>query len=259
MIWYINGSYMDSKRATIELDSPGSLYGYGVFTTLRVQNGEPLFLSEHLKRLEKSCTYFNIPFKDTEYRKILSELAEQNQQQNLRIKIIISLLDETTSVLIVTAETLNLYESSIKIMLAPKPRELCVMNRFKTTNYMLPVFFKGKATKAGFDEMLFFNSTGDVLETCYANIFFVRNRYIYTPSMENNILPGIIRNKLLEQTEINGYHIVEKSISLAKISEYESSFTTNSIQHIRQICNIGDVQFQPMNKELIETLKAILK
>lgn len=259
MIWYVDGAYTDSNNVFIELNNPAGLFGYGVFTTLKVQFGKLYFLKEHLTRLSSSCEFYGIPFVQAEYMNIITSLVKHNEVDSLRLRIIIRLKSVNTSQLVITAEPLVLSDSPIKVMVAPTPRELCPLNQHKTTNYMLPVYFKNKATASGYDEMLFYNNKGDVLETCFANIFFIRNRHIYTPSSAANILPGIIRSKLLQQKEIIGYKIIEKQVLLSELSEYENAFVTNSIHHLKTIACIDEFQYKPINQELLINLKSVLE
>jgi branched-subunit amino acid aminotransferase/4-amino-4-deoxychorismate lyase len=258
MIWYANGSYIESNKAVRNINTPGFFFGYGVFTTLKIQDKRILFLKEHLTRLKSSCDYFQVTFPEPDYEKLLNQLLIANNVDDLRIKIIIQKGQSGQSELTITAEPLVLLSSPLKLTLADIPRVDCILARYKTTNYILPILNKQKATEAGFDDMLFFNQKGAVLESCFANIFFVRNRYIYTPPTELSILPGVIRGELLRSKELDGYYFAEKQIGIEEISEYESAFLTNSIQHFREISTLDGHEYKPLSAELKELLTRIL-
>ncbi len=61
MVLWLNGSYLPLSRAGISPLDRGLLFGDGIFTTLRAQDGRPLHLREHLQRLTASARALNLP------------------------------------------------------------------------------------------------------------------------------------------------------------------------------------------------------
>ena len=52
---YLNGSYLTLEEARLPITDRGFTYGEGVFTTLKVSEGKPLFLEKHLTRLVRDA------------------------------------------------------------------------------------------------------------------------------------------------------------------------------------------------------------
>jgi len=62
MICYYNAKYLEQDNIFIPVEISGFQYGYGVFTSLRTNQGKALLLSEHIKRLKESCNAIGIAF-----------------------------------------------------------------------------------------------------------------------------------------------------------------------------------------------------
>ena len=58
----------------------GYLYGYGLFESIKVNNGEAVLLTEHIKRIRRGAIILDIPFeyKDEEIQKAVRELIQKN-------------------------------------------------------------------------------------------------------------------------------------------------------------------------------------
>ncbi len=84
---------------------------------------------------------------------------------------------------------------------------------------------------------------GFVAETIIANIFIVKDNKILTPIINNNILPGTIRKKL-----IANLNIVETKISLEELINADFIFITNSIKGIQPVTKVDNYQFKTIVK-----------
>lgn len=71
----------------IEFDD-GYSFGRGVFETIKVVDGKPLFLDKHLSRLKKSLKFFGIE-KDIDEEKIY-EYIKSSEEKNFTLKLIVS-------------------------------------------------------------------------------------------------------------------------------------------------------------------------
>ena len=53
--YYVDGKFVPASEAVIPIDDLAIMRGFGVFDLLRTQNGKPLFLKEHILRLNTSA------------------------------------------------------------------------------------------------------------------------------------------------------------------------------------------------------------
>ena len=105
-------------------------------------------------------------------------------------------------------------------------------------NYGDCILEKKAAAAIGFNERIFLNTKGQISEGTVSNIFFVRRNQICTPQVYCGLLPGIMREYLLENYDIN-----ERVIYPEELKYYDECFVTNSLMGIMPVMQLGDKQF----------------
>ncbi|MBD7915211.1 aminotransferase class IV family protein, partial [Clostridium sp. Sa3CUN1] len=110
----------------------------------------------------------------------------------------------------------------------------------KSINYLENILEREEAIKNGYDEVIFLNESGYLSEGSMSNIFIIKNNKIFTPDINQGLLPGIIRNFIVER-----YNVIEKRITLEELFNADEIFITNSILGIMKISKIE-------NKILVE-------
>ena len=81
------------------------------------------------------------------------------------------------------------------------------------------------AEKEGFFEVIFTNTKGELTEGSISNIFlFIKNR-LFTPPVRCGLLPGVLRQYLLERGDVE-----EKVLYIEDILRAERIFIGNSVR-----------------------------
>jgi branched-chain amino acid aminotransferase len=97
----------------------------------------------------------------------------------------------------------------------------------------------------GYDEAIMLDRDGNVSEAPGENIFVIKNKIIYTPSIDSSILEGITRDTVIKLAQDLGYNIVERAISRSELYTAEEIFLTGTAAEIIGVIsvdgkNIGD-------------------
>ena len=93
--------------------------------------------------------------------------------------------------------------------------------------------------KNGYDEVLFLNENGLVTEGSISNIFLVKGNIIYTPKAESGLLPGVVRNFIIDE-----FNVIEKEIVLDDLFNADEIFITNSLLGVMKISKLEDKIFE---------------
>ncbi len=224
------------NEESIEIDS-GFFFGKGVFETILVKN-KAIFLSKHIERLNKSIRFLNIGEKISE-DKIL-ELIEKFNIKNCVLKIIVTernLVLSTRNINYKTEDYLKGFSLKISESIRNSKSKLTYI---KSINYLENILEREEAIKNGYDEVIFLNESGYLSEGSMSNIFIIKNNKIFTPDINQGLLPGIIRNFIVKR-----YNVIEKKITLEELFNADEIFITNSILGIMKISKIE-------NKILVE-------
>ncbi|MDF2538515.1 MAG: putative branched-chain-amino-acid aminotransferase [Herbinix sp.] len=213
-----------------ELDA-GYYYGIGAFETILVQNGTPLFIKEHLQRLNSTLDFLRIKKRIT-IEEVWGFLKKDKMAEGV-LKISVS----EQNVLFTTRinpYSYDLYEKGFQLTYSLFRRnETSPLTYHKTLNYAENIMAKQEATQKNYDEALFLNSKGEICEGSCSNIFFVKEGQLYTPSISSGLLPGIIRKHIC-MTE----NVVECVITKDDIEKFDECFITNSILGIMKVIKI---------------------
>lgn len=252
---YAGGINMD-----IRLDE-GYWFGLGVFETIAVENGRAVLLEEHLKRLKKGIHFLGLK---TDTDEDTDEHTNENTDKNIdkntvkstcKEKILGYLADHpmTHGVLKISVSDENQilthrqnpygseqFQTGFRAKFSQVIRnETSPLTYHKTMNYGDCILEKRKALDEGYDEFIFCNSKGEICEGTSSNIFFVKDQAVYTPKLSCGLLPGIMRDYLL-----NTENIVETVIRPGEISEFEECFLTNSLMGIMSVTSLEGYTFQ---------------
>jgi branched-subunit amino acid aminotransferase/4-amino-4-deoxychorismate lyase len=238
--------YHDSTKARtdkIQISplAPGFMHGYGVFETVKVQGEGPVFLPEHLQRLQFGLAALGMQLPDSleTIAERCRELTAANAIERGFLKII-CVLDEQgkTETIIHTGSRFyeKEYATGYRLGLAEARRnETSRLCQIKSLNYAENILEQRAASARGFDEALFLNIAGHVSEACRANIFWIKDGRVFTPSLSCGILPGIIRRKIIELCVFLNVPVCEGSFGLDELRGGDEIFLTSSLLEIMPV------------------------
>jgi branched-chain amino acid aminotransferase len=105
----------------------------------------------------------------------------------------------------------------------------------KSANYLPYVLADLYAKEHGLDEAIVLNSQNRIADASKANIFLIRNGEIYTPSLSQGCINGVMRRFLIDQLKLNGYRVHQEEITEEDIISAEEIFLTNALYGIRWV------------------------
>ncbi|MBI4851653.1 MAG: aminotransferase class IV [Acidobacteria bacterium] len=266
-----NHTLMSIEEVSISPINAGLLHGYGVFTTLRIYNGIPFQFKEHWTRLEMHAHMIKLHLDEDIETQIHADLISLIDANNLlEGKSRITLLERQSpfwqlgekkigvDVLIFTADLqpksieLNLTISPYRILSSP-------LSGVKTTAYIPQLLMLEEARVRGFDDAIVLNERGEISEVTTANIFWIRHKVLYTPTLSTGCLAGttsgLIR-KLAREMKIEsttGAFHVEHLLSA------EECFVTSSTREIVRVKSINNKHFEAMPNSIFERLTIAFK
>lgn len=256
----INGEHISSDRAKIAL-SEGYNFGYGLFETVKVEDGKLLFWSDHIDRLKRGLKRIGLEESLCE-RKLLEKagnLLETNGLWAGALKLIVSKSGDSRDIVMTTRVAdypESLYIKGFSLNLSESKRNAhSLIPYVKSLNYMENIIERNKSIKKGFDDCLFLNTDGAIAETSISNIFFIRDGHIYTPSIETGILDGIIRAKVISALEELGYTVYRGEYPIDKLLDSEEVFLTNSLMGVMPVGAFGERKYDMENSHITRAVQ----
>jgi branched-chain amino acid aminotransferase len=235
-----------------------------VYEVVKITNSIPLFLTEHIQRLNNSLIIQKRkPINIIDIDNYTQELIAKNNIDTGNIKIVIAFSQNSPKVFLYFIP--YRYPSKRQIINGVKTKlqfDIRETPKAKVSNWRVRGNANAIIDSNNIYETILVNSEGDITEGSRSNIFFIKKNTLCTASDED-VLPGITRMKVLEivkQLEIN---IEFYRVKYVDIGKYDACFLTGTSPGILQISSIDDVSFDISNpiflkiKEKYETISSI--
>lgn len=260
----VNGEIVPIEKAVINVRDLGFLRGYSVFDFFRIYKGQPVFIEDHLARLEKSANKLGleVPYSKVELVEKIIALAKANQIDFGGIKIILTGGYSTDGFLpvepnfVMLASKLTTYDESvytkgIKLMAYEYTRETPYT---KTTNYLKPISLQQEIKDAEAFDVLYHDGVY-ISESARSNFFIVNQEgTIVTP--DKDALEGITRKHVLEVARKH-FKVEVRPLSIKETMAAREAFMTSSTKGVMPV---KQVDFWRINKGIIgDTTKKLME
>lgn len=251
-IGYVNGKFVDLDELVIPIDERGHQFGDGVYEVIRVYNGKPFMIDEHLERLMNSCKAIKLPITETinDFKRLILEAVEKSHLLECNVYLQI-----TRGI----ATRLHLFPNvpvSITMTVRPvKPiskeirekGETAIFHEderwancyIKSLNLLPNILAKQTAYEAGCFEAIL-EKDGYVTEGTSSNVFIVKDNKIYTTPLTKQILPGITRIAVKNVSKILGIEFIEKHFTRDELLNADELFITSTTSEVLPIVKVGD-------------------
>lgn len=254
-VW-VNGAFCENTV----LHDRGLFLGLGVFETIHMREGEPLFVKWHYERLVKGCEFLDIAWQESDIlssflvwgrqlKEICSSYFEGGIPQDVALRF-------TTTVGKSSGRSVALSsfkEASCMVHLSPfawsqddLSAVLTNYMRFekdeasshKLLSYHVSSRALDEAGKHNKDEALLLNSCGNVCSASLGNIFIIKGKDIITPPLKDGALPGIVRRFIAEASPSCGLSYHERSLSKEDVKKADALVISNSIKGVRLVSHV---------------------
>lgn len=254
---YLNNQYIDLDQAAISIRDRGFLLGDGLFETLRCEQGVPLFLEQHLERMNAGleCLHYPLRLKTTDTNIIIRTLLKKNhlEQQTASVRITVtrgegprgvSIAQCDQPTLLITAEEFHPANTALSLTVSIFTRnDTSPLSRFKTLDYLPSICAKQAALSNNFDDALLLNTKGEVVCTSVANIFWVKDTVLFTPDIACGALPGVMRAHVLRVASELAIQTSETRAGVDVLMAADEAFITNSLINIVSIKHLENKMF----------------
>lgn len=250
----LNGEILPAKHANLSLGNRAFRFGEGIVEEMRSTGIRVPFFNAHFERLSKALRILGISFisafNEDELKRFVELLIHRKKLYNIN-KVRITLWREDDDKLLannvnvqflIEVEALDekvftLNEKGYNINVFPGAfKAKSYLSPYHTTDRLFTMQALRFAKIEKVDACLITNPEGRILEEASSNIFFANGKTIYTPAVKFGCIDGIMRHKVLDIAEKEGYIIIETEPLLPSfIYEVEEVFLTNDVYGIRWV------------------------
>jgi branched-chain amino acid aminotransferase len=261
-IWQ-DGALVPWREAKLHVLSHGLHYASAVFEGERAYGGVIFKLTEHSQRLADSARLlgFELPCSVEDVDRACDEALRANGIKDGYVRPIAWRGSEMMGVsaqatrihLAVAAWDWGSYFSEdarlegIRMRISPwrRPAPECAPVHAKATGlYMICTLSKHQAEKEGFHDALMLDWRGRVAEATGANIFFVIDGRLHTPTPDC-FLDGITRRTVIGLARARGIEVIERAIMPEELQHAREIFLTGTAAELTPVGQIDEFRFTP--------------
>lgn len=232
----------------------GLICGWGLFTTLKIVQGEAFAYERHWRRIEKDAGTTRLPltYSGAKVRVNLQEVIRANHVVNGCARIYLVWNDvgmwkseeERPEVdLVITTADLPAYPDLVKLAVREHGRHAASpLAGVKTISWLNSVWAASEAQKEGFDEVVMLNERGEVSECTAANLFIVKNEKVLTPPLSSGCLEGVTRGVLMEIASEAGTSVGEQTLRMEDVLAADEVFVTSTNRNVIGVAEVAGKQ-----------------
>ena len=275
VIWY-DGKLVPWADATLHVLSHGLHYASCVFEGERSYGGVIYKGTEHSERLKASANMldFEIPFSVAEIDAAKRLVLEKNGQKDAYLRPVawrgsemmgVSAQHNKIHLAIASWEWPSYFDPAerlkgLRLDLATyrRPDPATIPCKAKAAGlYMICTISKHTAERKGYADAMMLDWQGRVAECTGANIFFIKDGKIHTPTADC-FLDGITRRSAIALAKKRGIEVVERRIMPDELSSFIECFITGTAAEVTPVSEIAAWRFTPgaITKQLMDDYTA---
>jgi 4-amino-4-deoxychorismate lyase len=241
----VNGrGVVDPDEPVLRADDEALLRGRAAFETIRVYEGKPFKLAEHLDRLAASAERIGLPAVN---RLELDALARQALGAAGAPDSVLRLIWTPTPAALALVSALADHYDDLRArgqalisLRGIRAEEPWMLPGVKSTSYAVNMAAEAEARRRGADDAVFVDASGIVLEGPTTNVWWRRERTLYTPSLDLGILAGVTRATVIELASAADYEVEEGAYHLSELQTADEAFTSSSVREVMPVTALDD-------------------
>ncbi|MHA7777043.1 branched-chain amino acid aminotransferase [Roseibium sp. M-1] len=268
-IWY-DGTFVPWADAKLHVLSHGLHYGSSVFEGERAYGGRIFKSEEHTERLIASGRMlgFEIPWTAEQINAAKEATLARMNLADAYLRPVawrgsemmgISAQKNTIHLAIAAWEWPSYFKpeerlKGIRLDMAEYRRPAPATAPYKAKAaglYMICTISKHAAESKGYTDALMLDWRGQVAEATGANVFFIKDGKIHTPTPDC-FLNGITRQTVIGLARARGIEVIERAILPEELADFEQCFVTGTAAEVTPVSEIAGNSYQV--GEIIKTL-----
>ncbi len=270
-----NGEILENSGAVMRAGNRGYLYGDGLFESIRIINGKPINLQNHISRLLEGAkvlkmrvpSFFSVEF----FEKLILELVQKSDiKYGGKCRLSLDRISGGTyspdsneveyfiEVYGLENNFFNLNKKGLEIDLyMDLKKSKNFLSGYKTKNGLIYVLASIAAKEKGLDDYLLQNDNGGIIEGTSSNVFVVSNGVLYTPGLDEGCLAGTMRMQVINLALENGIKVYECNLMPQNLLVADEIFLTNAVTGVVWVSGYRTKRYMNvMAKRFIELLNA---
>jgi branched-chain amino acid aminotransferase len=221
----LDGVLMEAAQAQIPVTDEGLLRGDGVFEVVRLYEGRPFGLDEHLDRMARSAAAIRLPLDLDALRADVRAILAEAQPADGCLRLVVTRGGRRIGLV----EPMKALPDTVALAtITYSPTR--VLDGVKSLSYAANMLASRLAKEAGADEALLVSPHGRVLEAPTTSFVYGLDGALYTPPLSDRILNSITRRVIFAVTDVQ-----ERVTTLDDLGAIEEAFLASSLREVHPV------------------------
>jgi len=223
MLAILDGAIMPADEVRIPATDEGLLRGDGVFEVVRLYEGRPFALDDHLERMERSAANLRLPLDLDAVRADVGALLDAGRPGDAVLRVLVTRGGRRIGFI----EPMPVLPDTLALATVTySPTR--VLDGVKSLSYGANMLATRLAVERGAEEALLVTPHGRVLEAPTSSFFCsLDGRTLITPPLEDHVLDSITRRRLLASSEIT-----ERPIAADELAAVQEAFLASTVREV---------------------------
>jgi branched-chain amino acid aminotransferase len=253
MLGILDGTVLPADEMQIPARDEGLLRGDGVFEVMRLYDGHPFALDDHLERMERSAGNLLLALDAEAVRADIRALLDAGRPTDGVVRVLVTRGGHRLGFLEPLPELPDTL--ALKTITYSPTR---ILDGVKSLSYGGNMLATRLAERGGCDEALLVTPHGRVLEAPTSSFFCsLDGRALVTPPLDDHILDSITRRRLLQ-----AYDISERPIAADELADVQEAFLASTVREVLPVHAIDGLTLPqvpgPLTSEADERVRALI-
>jgi branched-chain amino acid aminotransferase len=249
----VDGRVSPTAEATVPLKDDGLYRGDGAFEVIRLYDGVPFALGDHLDRLARSSAAIQLEFDRSALERDIEALLAELGDADGQLRLIVTRGGRRLAM----TEPIPPHAESVRVATVTYCPSV-ILNGVKSLSYAANMQATRLAQAQGADEAVLVQPDGVVLEPPTSSIFWVSPQgALRTPALDNGVLESITRDRL-----VKALHVEAGAWPVADLRAAHEAFLASTTREIQSVSAIDGAKLPsapgPRTREAQEAFAATL-
>ena len=250
-VLYCNGRFTTTDERVLGVEDRGFQFGDAVYEVFKFVRKRPIFLLDHFKRMERGLRAIEIvlPWTASEFESTMHALLEKTAFDDGIVYLQISrgeaerahFWPENVAPTVIAYSRRFTFPDAAKkergIRVVTTADHRWTFCNVKSVNLLGNAMAKKHAQRNGADEAILM-ANGFVREGASSNFFAVKNGHLVTHPLDDHILPGVVRDRVIGLALAAKIRVDERPLREAELFDLDEAFITSTTQGVMPVAEI---------------------
>jgi branched-chain amino acid aminotransferase len=231
----VDGAVVPVGEASVSIMDDGLIRGDGAFEMLKLYDGRPFALEDHLNRLEHTTEGIFLEWDRAAFESEIAALLEANRQGDGELRLVLTRGGRRLAII----EPPHEFAHGLSLSTV-QYQPTIVLTGLKTLSYAANMTATRTAKREGADEALLVGPDGTVMEAPTSTIFWVDgDGNLHTPKLEAGILASITRNRIMRVAPVEE----ARTYQLRDVQEASEVFLASSLREVQGVSSLDGLTY----------------